>query len=201
LRNLRKIAVPWLGTTLEISISERENKHQPKQRRNKMKKMMMVLSAIVFSLVLVESASAQASATQNLSLAVSPVYKIATSGNPGALTILDGTAGTDALSSVSDNSTTYSITQNVASTVKITANLDAALTSGYALTIDLASSKGTSAGAVDISNATSGSAVDVVTAISKGADAGQAIGYTFSALASAGTLSSTAKVVTLTITN
>ena len=161
----------------------------------------MVFSAIVFSLVLVESASAQANATQNLTLAVNTVYKIATSGNPGALTITTGTAGTDALTSVSDNSTTYSITQNFANTVKITANLDAALSSGYTLDINLASTKGTSAGAVDISNATSGSAVNVVTAIHEGADAAQTIGYTFSALASAGTLSSTSKTVTLTLTN
>jgi hypothetical protein len=166
-----------------------------------MKKMMMVLAAVAVSTVLIESASAQANATQNLTLAVNAVYKIATSGNPGALTITTGTAGTDALTSVSDNSTTYSITQNFASTVKITANLDAALTAGYGLSINLGSTKGTSAGTVDISNATSGSALNVVTAINKGADAGQAIGYTFSALASAGTLSSTSKVVTLTLTN
>ena len=161
----------------------------------------MVLTAMVFSLVLVESVSAQDNATQNLTLAVNAVYKIATSGNPGALSITTGTAGTDALTSVSDNSTTYSITQNFANTVKITANLDAALASGYSLSINLASTKGTSAGAVDISNATSGSALNVVTAIHEGADAGQAIGYTFSALASAGTLSSTSKTVTLTLTN
>ncbi len=162
---------------------------------------MMVLAAFAISLVLIESASAQANATQNLTLAVNTVYKIATSGNPGALTISTGTAGTDALTSVSDNSTTYSITQNFANTVKITANLDAALSSGYTLSINLASSKGTSAGVVDISNATSGSALNVVTAINRGADGGQAIGYTFAALASAGTLSSTAKIVTLTLTN
>jgi hypothetical protein len=166
-----------------------------------MKKSLIVTALVALSAFAVEASFAQASATQNLSLAVSPVYKIATSGNPGALTIVDGTAGTDALSSVSDNSTTYSITQNFANTVKVTANLDAALTSGYTLEIGLASSKGTSAGTVDISNATSGSALDVVTAIAKGADAGQSITYTFSANASAGVLSSTAKVVTLTLTN
>ncbi len=166
-----------------------------------MKKMMMVLAAVAVCTVLIESASAQDNATQNLTLAVNAVYKIATSGNPGALTITTGTAGTDALTAVSDNSTTYSITQNFASTVKITANLDAALPAGYGLSINLGSSKGTSAGTVDISNATSGSALNVVTAINKGADAGQAIGYSFSALASAGTLSSTSKTVTLTLTN
>ena len=117
------------------------------------------------------------------------------------MTVTTGTAGTDALSSVSDNSTTYGITQNFGNTVKLTANLDAALSAGYALQINMASTKGTSAGTVDISNATSGSAVNVVTSINRGADAGQMITYTFSALASAGMLSSTNKTVTFTLTN
>ncbi len=166
-----------------------------------MKKASFFLAILALSALSFQAAFAQASATQNLTLAVNTVYKIATSGNPGALTITTGTAGTDALTSVSDNSTTYSMTQNFGNTVKITANLDAALSSGYTLQINLASTKGTSAGTVDISNATSGSAATVVSAINRGAESGQAITYTFSALASAGTLSSTAKVVTLTITN
>lgn len=166
-----------------------------------MKKLIRFFASAVLSMVLVQSSFAQATATQNVTLAVNTVYKIATSGNPGPLTITTGTAGVDALTSVSDNSTTYSITQNFGNTVKITANLDSALPVGYALQLTLASSKGTSAGAVDISSAISGSAVNVVTAIQRGADAGQAIGYAFSANASAGTLSSTAKVVTLTLTN
>ena len=166
-----------------------------------MKKSIVITAILVLSAFAFQASFAQATATQNLTLAVNTVYKIATSGNPGALTISTGTAGTDALTSVSDASTTYSITQNFANTVKITANLDAALPAGYMLQLNLASTKGTSAGTVDISNATSGSALNVVTAINKGADAGQSIGYTFSANASAGTLSSTAKVVTLTLTN
>lgn len=158
----------------------------------------VILSAVcAFAL---EVASAQ-TATQSVNLTVNTVYKIATSGNPAALIVTTGTAGTDALTSVSDNSTTYSITQNFGNTVKITANLDAALPSGYALTVNLASTKGTSAGTVDISNATSGSAVNVVTGIQMGADAGQPIGYTFSALASAGMMTSTTRTVTLTLTN
>ncbi|HTP79086.1 MAG TPA: hypothetical protein VMM57_01640 [Bacteroidota bacterium] len=166
-----------------------------------MKKTIITLALVAASSLLVESAVAQATATQNLNLAVNAIYKISTSGNPGALTITTGTPGSDNLTSVTDNSTTYSITQNYANTVKITANLDAALSSGYSLSINLASSKGTSAGAVDISNATSGSALSVVTGINRGADAGQMITYSFGANASAGTLSSTAKVVTLTLTN
>ena len=150
---------------------------------------------------LADYAFGQATASQSVSLTVNTVYKISTSGNPAALTIITGTAGTDALSSVSDNSTTYSITQNYGNTVKVSAHMDAALSSGYTLQVNLASTKGTSAGTMDISNATSGSAVDVVTGINKGADPGQTISYTFSALASTGTLSSTNKTITLTLTN
>jgi len=166
-----------------------------------MKTTLSVLFMSALSFVLAESAHAQATATQTLTLAVNAVYKIATSGNPGALTISTGTAGSDNLSAVTDNSTTYSITQNYGNSVKITASLNSALPAGYTLKLALGSTKGTSAGSVDISNATSGSAVNVITGIQKGADAGQSISYTFSALASAGTLSSTAKTVTLTLTN
>jgi hypothetical protein len=166
-----------------------------------MKKALMVLVIGILSLLVMENAFAQATTNQNLTLAVNSVYKISTSGNPAPLTITTGTAGSDNLVAATDNSTTYSITQNFGNTVKVTANLDAALPAGYTLTITLASTKGTSIPNVDISNATAGSAANVVTAMNIGADANQAIAYSFSALASAGTLASTAKTVTLTITN
>ncbi len=166
-----------------------------------MKKSIVILGVAILSMALVSNVMAQATANQTVSLAVNAVYKIATSGNPSGLTITTGTAGTDALSTVSDNSTNYSITQNVAGTVKVTANLDAALAAGYSLQLNLASTKGTSAGTVDISATTPGFAANVVTGIALGADANQTITYTFGANASAGTLSSTNKVVTLTLTN
>ena len=166
-----------------------------------MKKSIVILGVAILSMALVSNVMAQATANQTVSLAVNAVYKIATSGNPGGLTITTGTAGTDALSTVSDNTTTYSITQNVAVTVKVTANLNSALSAGYTLQLNLASSKGTSAGTVDISGTTPGSALNVVTGIAMGADANQTVTYTFGANASAGTLSSTNKVVTLTLTN
>jgi hypothetical protein len=140
----------------------------------------------------------QATATQSLTLSVSSVAKIAVSGNPGPLTIASGVAGTDALSSVTDASTTYSITHNNISNMRITAGLNIALDSGYKLEVALASDKGGPAGTVDIST---GAAVNVVTGIPKGADAGRTITYTFSADASAGTMTSTNRTVTLTLTN
>ena len=161
----------------------------------------IIITFVVGSVFAVQAVLAQSTATQSVNLTVSTVYKISTSGNPSALTVTTGTAGTDALTSVSDNSTTYSITQNFGNTVKITANLDAALQAGYTLNINMVSTKGTSAGSVNISNATSGSALSVVTGINRGADAGQTISYTFAALASAGMLTSTTRTVTLTLTN
>jgi len=149
-------------------------------------------------LLIVEELSAQASTNQTVTVSVGEVYKIAVSGNPGALSITEGVAGLNQLTSVSDNSTTYGITQNVANTVKISAQLSAALPAGFTLRLQLASTKGTSAGLVDIS---SGSSVDVVTAIARGADANQTVSYTFSATADAGTLAPTVRTVTLTLTN
>ena len=166
-----------------------------------MKKTISTLMITALPLIFVNLAKAQATATQTVTLAVNAVYQISTTGNPAPLTITTGTAGSDNLTAVTDNSTKYSITQNFGNTVKVTANLNSALAAGYTLKLALASTKGTSAGSVDISNATSGSAVSVVTGIQKGADAGQMITYTFSALASAGTLSSNSKTVTLTLTN
>jgi hypothetical protein len=166
-----------------------------------MRNLFIFTALIVLSALLEETAFSQASVNQSVTLAVNPIYRMSVSGNPAPLTITDGVAGDDNLTPVSDNSTTYNITQNVGNTIKITAEIDAALASGYTLELNLASSKGTSAGDMDISNAVSGSAVDVVTGISRGADANRSILYTFSATATAGTLASTVRTVTLTLTN
>lgn len=163
-----------------------------------MKRLLTIGLAFVAGLLTVEELSAQANVNQTVTVSVGQVYKISISGNPGALAITEGVAGLNQLTSVSDNTTTYSITQNVANTVKISAQLSSALPAGFALELGLASSKGTSAGAVNISN---GNSVDVVTAIARGADANQTVSYTFSATADAGTLAATVRTVTLTLTN
>ena len=162
-----------------------------------MKKSIVILALVILSFAVAQNAMAQ-TAVQTLSLAVNTVQKIAVSGNPAAMTITDGTAGTDALTSVTNSATTYSMTQNSATPAKITAGLDVALGSGYSLTIELASTKGTSALAVDIAG---GTTKDVVTAMAKGADAGQTITYVFGATATAGVLTTTTEHVTLTLTN
>ena len=162
-----------------------------------MKKSMMFLGVALMSFALIQDASAQ-TASQAVSLTVSKVYRIAITGAPTIdMTINAGAAGTDALTPVSDATTTYAITQNNSASTKITANLEAAMPKGK-LNILVASTKGTSAGTVDISNATAASAVNVVTAIAMGAETGRSITYTFSANASEG-LFTAAKTVTLTI--
>jgi hypothetical protein len=163
-----------------------------------MKKSLGFVALALMSFALVQDASAQ-SATQGVSLTVSKVYRIAITGAATInMTINAGNAGTDALTPVSDATTSYAITQNNSAATKITANLDAALSKGK-LQINLASTKGTSAGTVDISNATAASALNVVTAIGLGAETGKAITYTFSANASEGLLTATSKTVTLTV--
>jgi len=162
-----------------------------------MKKSLLTLGVALMSFALVQDASAQ-TATQAVSLSVSKVYRIAITGAATInMAISAGVAGTDALTAVSDATTTYAITQNNSAATKITANLDAAMPKGK-LNILVASTKGTTAGTVDISAATSASALNVVTAIAMGAESGKSITYTFSANASEG-LFSAAKTVTLTV--
>ena len=159
-------------------------------------------SLLVAALALLALASnigrSQNTATRAVTVAVNAIAKISVTGNPGALTITDGPTGTDALTSVSDGSTSYSITHNSPTDMRITAGLDAALPAGFAIAVSLASNKGTSGGSTTIP---AGSAVNVVTGIARGADAGRTITYTFSANASAGTLASQTRTVTLTLTN
>lgn len=162
-----------------------------------MKKSLVILGVALISFALVQDASAQ-TATQALSLSVSKVYRIAITGAATInLAINAGVAGTDALTPVSDATSTYAITQNNSASTKVTANLDAVMAKGK-LQIALASGLGTTAGTVDISNATSGSALNVVTGIALGAESGKTITYTFGANASEG-LFSASKTVTLTV--
>jgi hypothetical protein len=168
-----------------------------------MKKSLSLILGLSLCALCVGTSFSQAAATQTVNLAVNSVQKIAITGGVITLTISNGTAGNNTLTPVSDATSTYSITHNSATPLRITANLDAALAAGYQLQIALAPGAlmGTSAGTVDISNALAASAVAVVTGIPKGADAGRTITYTFNANASAGILTSTAKTVTLTLTN
>ena len=52
-----------------------------------MKKALLMFAIVTLGLFLAGSAFAQATATQNVSLAVNAVYRITTSGDPAPLTI------------------------------------------------------------------------------------------------------------------
>ena len=164
-----------------------------------MKSLVVITVLVALNTLAFQEACSQTSATQTVTLQVSSIQKLTVSGNPAPLIINAGTAGTEGLTSVSDATTSYSETHNSTAPLKITAGIDVVLGTGYTLQIALASTKGTSSGTVDISNATT--AVTVVTAIAKGSDNGKVITYTFSATAAAGVLLSTTKTVTLTITS
>ena len=160
-----------------------------------MKRTSILLAAFAIAAVMTQSAFAQATATQTVNLTVNSIYKLAVSGNPGALTISDMVVGATT-ASVSDATSNYSMTTNVASS-RMTAQIDAALPAGLTLTIGLVGGNGTSAGTVDVSD---GTAKDVVTAIARGAASAQTITYGFTADASAGAFTGS-RTVTLTLTN
>ena len=157
-----------------------------------MKTIITILSLLVIASVPV---LAQSTATQVLTLEVKAINKIAVTGNPQPLVISEIPAGVES-ATVSDYSTQYDVTTNMES-MKIVASIDNPLPNGMQLMMDLGSNKGATAGLVDVSNATT--PVSVVTGIQRGSDASQSIGYIFKANATAGTMSSSARVVTLTI--
>ena len=161
--------------------------------------MRRIFAFVVLALCLVflsNDALAQ-TANQTLSLSVVAVQQIAVSGNPGALTLnAVATIGLPNYTPATDASTSYSITQN-AGVSRITAELDANMPANTTLQVNLASTLGTTAGTVDISN-TAGSAANVVTAIANGADQNQTITYTFSGTTAATPFAGT-RVVTLTL--
>jgi len=159
-----------------------------------------IFRGVLFTAVLaagVQFVHAQGVATQSLTLQVQPVTKIAVSGNPNALIITDAVAGSD-LTSVSDNSTSYSITTNT-DNMKIVASINAAMPAGTRLMLQLGSNRGTSLGSMDISNALS--PVDLVTGIGKGSDQNQTISYVFGANADIPSIPSDSRVITLTLSN
>lgn len=143
-----------------------------------------------------ELLDAQSITTQTLTLEVKPISKISVSGNPNSLLITDFTAGTNT-ATVSDNSTWYDITTNL-NGMKIVASISDPMPDGTRLMLKLGSSKGSSAGTVDISDART--PLDVVQAIERGMEASQTISYVFAADATAGEIVPQSRTITLTLT-
>ncbi len=153
---------------------------------------------VLMALVCAGNVFAQGStATQTLSLEVRPISKIAVSGNPNALVITTAQAGSD-LTTVQDENTTYSVTTNL-DNMKIVASINSQMPSGTKLLMQMRSTKGTSRGVIDISNALS--PLDLVAGIGRGNDQNQSISYVFAAEAHVAEIPSESRVVTLTLTN
>jgi len=163
------------------------------------KRFAILLAVLAVGAFFAQDATAQTDvATQTVTLSVAQIVDIDIPANPGPLNISAGTFGSDNLTPVSDNSTSYSLLQNVANDFKITAQIGADVPANTTLVLNLQSAKGTSAGDVDISSAAA--AVDCVSGINFGADNNQTITYTYSATADAGVVAPTARVVTFTLT-
>lgn len=121
--------------------------------------------------------------------------QISVSGSPATMKVTAAVAGA-APAAVSNAATTYTLSSNPAGHFTITASLNSPMPAGVTLTIDLAASRGTSAGVVTLSTV----AQSVVTGITKKMN-GQLITYNLSATAAAGVVPLQTRTVTLTQVN
>lgn len=161
-----------------------------------MKKLTTLIVVAVLTSALASTAMAASTVNQTVSIAVSAINEISVSGNPVApLTVSTATAGSEP-NAVTDATTTYAITTN-GSGKKITGKIDTAMPADTTLEVLLAAPTGGTA----TKQALSATAVDLVTGISKKAESGKTITYTFSATVAAGILTATTKTVTFTVTN
>lgn len=167
----------------------------PTMRTHRVKSLLVIALIIVLSNVLI--AQNGSSVTQSVTIEVKPISKLAVTGNPNALIITDATAGS-ALNAVSDNNTKYNMLTNM-DNMKIVASIDNKMPDGTKLMVKLGSTKGSSTGVIDLSNALT--PVDVVTGINKGSENNQSIEYTFAANADVGQIQSQSRTITLTLTN
>jgi len=120
--------------------------------------------------------------------------QVSVSGSPAAMKVTMAVAGS-APAAVSDALTTYSSATNPApGHFSITASINSPMPAGVTLTITLAASQGSSAGAVTLSTV----AQNVVTGIAKKMNNGQTITYNLSATAAAGVVPLQTRQVTLT---
>lgn len=126
---------------------------------------------------------------------VASAQSLSVSNNPYPLTISTAVAGSNP-ASVSDASTTYTVSiPSNGSTSRITGQLNANMPAGVTLTIHLASSNGVSAGTVTLTTTTT----NLVTSIPKKTTETSGITYTLSATVAAGVITSTSRILTLTV--
>lgn len=151
------------------------------------------LMAALLVVAAAASASAQ-TANQTVTLQVDAINQISVAGTP-SLTISAAVAG-GAPTSATSTGNTWAVTTNQTG-AKITASIPSALAAGFTLSASMAApTGGTSAGYQALGTA----AVDLVTGITKLNETGLSLSYKLDATAAAGTLASTTRVVTFTIT-
>jgi len=159
--------------------------------------------AFILFMGMANVANAQSFDAHNVNVSIAAINQIAIAGDV-TLSILTATAGSDP--APVSSGTTYAVTTNDGSgTTKITAStniLPSSLGSGPGNDLILAvnataPTNGTSAGVKTLST----TAVDVVTGMAPVAQSGIALGYTMTATAATGQLTSSAIIVTYTIVN
>ena len=142
---------------------------------------------------------AAVTANQTVTFEVQAVNEIVVSGNPAAMTVITATAGSDP-DSVTDSSTTYSISTNQSSK-KITGQVTSGgnMPANVTLEVSLAAPAGSSSAGYVTLNSTGAS--NLVTAISSLAESNKTITYRLSATVNAGAVASDTRVVTFTLSD
>jgi hypothetical protein len=139
------------------------------------------------------SASAQ-TANQTVTVQIDAINLISVAGTP-SLTISAAVAG-GAPTSVTSTGNTWAVTTNQSS-AKITASIPTAMPTGITLSANMGNPTGASSAGYQ---ALGTSSVDLITGITKLNETGLSLSYKLDATSAAGTLSSTTRVVTFTIT-
>ena len=141
--------------------------------------------------------AADDTATQTVGYEVQEIALIDVSGSPAAMTITAAPAG-QAPTPVTDDTTTYSVTNNAGTDSKIiTAAINSNMPTGVTLEVELVAPTG----AIATKQALSSNPANVVTGIDNVSETAKKITYTLSATAAAGKVDSANKTVTFTITN
>jgi hypothetical protein len=149
--------------------------------------------AVLLGAAAAASASAQ-TANQTVTMQIDAINLISVAGTP-SLAISAAVAG-GAPTSVTSTGNTWAVTTNQSS-AKITASIPTDMPTGVTLSANMGNPSGaTSAGYQGLST----TAVDLVTGITKLNETGLTLSYKLDATSAAGTLTSTTRVVTFTIT-
>jgi hypothetical protein len=157
----------------------------------------MIMSAVLVAAAAASGhAQANSTATQDITIDIQAINRIAVDG--GAQTVTFGASSVVTPGQSPDDqtiSTTWAVTTNQPNT-KVTAGIATAITGGVTLKVNMAGPTGASGG-TDVA-LTDGADHDVVTGINKQAQSGMALTYKVSAPVSAGVTSIT-RTVTYTV--